>query len=328
MQSKKDRLASGTARVGLLINPLGGKARKRIDTIRQVVATIPQALIYEASDLQGFHTSIDLLLNAEVDLLVIVGGDGTAQAIMTYLFSICPPHQWPLMVIVPGGTTNMTSLDLGVKGRPDEALKRLCAILQHPVELNFAQRAAICIEQSGADKIYGMFFAVGLIARGVKFSRSDVKKIGITGGIFTILIMLRSLFGMLLGQQNKEWAPVDLTITQENGVVHQDTYLFAMVSALDHLLLNIRPYWGNEQAPLHMTMVEQARKRLWQALWPLLTGRGEKLKAADGYHSHNANTLQLNMDDEFIVDGELFRSNGQQAPLRISATDPITFLVP
>lgn len=34
------------------------------------------------------------------------------------------------------------------------------------------------------------------------------------------------------------------------------------------------------------------------------------------------------MDDEYIVDGELYRSVNPHKPLRISATDPVTFLVP
>ena len=51
-------------------------------------------------------------------------------------------------------------------------------------------------------------------------------------------------------------------------------------------------------------------------------------KEEDGYFSHNARTLKLNMNDEFIVDGELFRSCSQHEPLRITASEPITFLVP
>lgn len=327
MQSQRNRLKSGTIRVGLLVNPLGGQARKRIKIIKQIIANIPNTLVCEASDLQAFQDSINTLIHARINLLVIVGGDGTIQAVLTHLFTIYLPDQWPVIAIVPGGTTNMTALDLGVKDRPEYVLQRLCDFLRQPNEPELTQRSAICITQAGTKKIYGMFFAVGLIARGVKFSRSDVKKIGITGGIFTVLIMLRSLFGMLLGQQSKEWAPVHLSITQENGTVHHGTYLFAMVSALDRLLLNIRPYWGGEQAPLHVTMVDQERKQLWRALFPLLTGHGDMLKEKDGYFSHNTHALTLKMNDEFIVDGELFHSSSPHQPLHITATDPITFLV-
>jgi hypothetical protein len=37
--------------------------------------------------------------------------------------------------------------------------------------------------------------------------------------------------------------------------------------------------------------------------------------------------LELSLEDEYIVDGELFHASRQHGPLRITASGPITFLV-
>ena len=58
-----------------------------------------------------------------------------------------------------------------------------------------------------------------------------------------------------------------------------------------------------------------------------MSGRGHTRKKQDGYASYNTHTVEFLMDDEYIVDGELHQANSQNGPLRISATDPITFLV-
>ena len=328
-QPRINALKTGTTRVGVLFNPLSGQVRKREKKIRQTLTKIPHAIIQEATNAPEFKTSTDNLLQAEIDLLVIVGGDGTIHAILDILFTMRPPEKWPILAIVAGGTTNMTSLDLGIRGKPEHALKQLSNFLLQPQPLapSLISRPVLCIEQTGANKIYGLFFAAGLVARGVKFSRSSVKQLGITGGIFTLFIMLRSLVGMILGQRNSEWAPVEIATTESTGKVRNGTYLFVLVSALDCLLLGIRPYWGKESAPLHVTMVDQQRKHLWRSLWPLLSGRGHRLKEQNGYHSRNVNTIELIMDDEYIIDGELYRAISQNGPLRISATDPVTFLV-
>lgn len=330
-QTRIERLQGGTAKVGCLFNPMGGQVRKCRTAIRQALDDIPGMLVCEASDAESFKNAMNQLLQTDIDLLVIVAGDGTTHAILGHLFAARPPEAWPLIMIVPGGTTNMTPLDLGMKGKPTQIIHRLQDFLRQPSEPNLVQRPVLRIEQADMPVIYGMFFAVGLVARGVKFSRSPVKKIGITGGIFTALIMLRSLLGMmtgmLLGRHQSEWAPVAMTMTDANGRVYQGTYLFAQVSALDCLLLNIRPYWGREPAPLHVTLVDQQRKRLWRSLWPLISGGGHVLQEKDGYFSHNTGGLTLQMDDEYIVDGELYRSSGAQGPLRITATDPVHFLV-
>ena len=332
IQARIDRLKTGAANVGFLFNPLGGQARKRKAAILRILNTMPNAIVCTATDALTFKSSVDALITRHPDLLVIIAGDGTTQAVLSHLFATLPPAQWPVLMVVPGGTTNMTSLDLGIHGKPEQVLCRLRDYLLSPSSApNLVQCPALCIEQTGITPIYGMFFAVGLVARGVKFSRSSVKQLGITGGIFTSLIMLRSLIGMLvgmmLGRPHSNWAPVTLSITEANGRNHQGTYLFALVSALDSLLLNMRPYWGQEPSPLHVTLVDRHRKRLWRSLWPLLSGGGQILKEEDGYYSHNTHALTLLMDDEYIVDGELHRSVNAQEPLRITATNPITFLV-
>lgn len=330
-QIRIDRLRTGTAKLGCLLNPMGGQVRKRKTAVRQALDDIPGMLVCEANDMGSFKTAIDRLIQADVDLLVIVAGDGTTHAILGHLFTLLTPETWPMVMIVPGGTTNMTPLDLGMKGNPEQIIHRLRAYLRNPSEPRLVQRPVLRIEQNGMPSMYGMFFAVGLIARGVKFSRSPIKQMGITGGIFTAMIMLRSLFGMIagmiLGRHQSEWAPVTMTMTDASGRVYQGTYLFAQVSALDCLLLNIRPYWGKEPAPLHVTLVDQHRKRLWRSLWPLISGGGHVLHEKDGYFSHNTGGLSLQMDDEYIVDGELYRSRSAQDPLRITATDPVQFLV-
>lgn len=327
LQTRIDRLKTGAARVGCLLNPMGGQVRKRKSAIRQELNAIPGILVCEADDAITFKTAIDELLQTDIDLLVIVAGDGTTHAVLGHLFTSLALDEWPVLLIIPGGTTNMTPLDLGMHGRPEKIIHRLYDYLLKPSTPKLVQRPVLHIEQNGMSPIYGMFFAVGLVARGVKFSRSPVKQIGITGGVFTALIMLRSFIGMVFGHQQSEWAPVTMTMTEANGRIHQGTYLFALVSALDCLLLNIRPYWGKEPAPLHVTLVDQQHKHLWRSLWPLLSGGGQVLQEKDGYYSHNTHSLTLRMDDEYIVDGELYRSSNPYDPLRITATDPITFLV-
>lgn len=327
-QSRISRLQSG-GKIGLLLNPMSGQVHKRKKAVQHVIDQIPGCTSYQAADAPSFIAAIDKLIQSNVDLLVIVAGDGTTHAILSHLFATIPHTHWPILMIVPGGTTNMTPLDLGMRGKPEHILRRLNNFVQNAdtAKPKLIQRSVLCIMQKGQETLYGMFFAVGLVARGVKFSRSSVKQIGITGSIFTFLIMIRSLIGMLAGRNGREWAPVRMSMVQEDGSKRQGTYLFVLVSALDCLLLNIRPYWGKETAPLHVTWVDQQRKKLWRSLWPLLSGKGYTLKEQDGYHSHNTHSLTLHLDDEYIVDGELYRSTDPGPPLQITATQPVTFLV-
>ena len=49
-------------------------------------------------------------------------------------------------MIIPGGTTNMTSLDIGVHDKPVQALHRLRDYLLNLSTPKLAQRPVLCIE--------------------------------------------------------------------------------------------------------------------------------------------------------------------------------------
>lgn len=293
-----------------------------------MLAGIPGAICREATSALEIGVAADAFLQADIDLLVIIGGDGTVQAVLTHLFTARPSAKWPVLTVVPGGTTNMTALDLGIHDKPEAILRRLSNCLSQRVSPILLKRSVLCIEQPGTSKIYGMFFGVGLIAHAVIFSRSKVKQLGITGETYSGIIMLGYLVGVILGRRHGPWAPIQMSITEANGAVRNGTYLFLFASALDRLLFSMRPYWGREQEPLHVTFVEQQRNHPWRALWLLLSGHSDAIKEQDGYHSHNTSVVELLMDDDYIIDGEFHRATSQDGPLRISAAGPVTFLVP
>ena len=312
--------------IGLLFNPLSGRIRKRKDAIRRALAGIPGATCREVTNAFEIKASVDAFVQADIDLLVIVGGDGTVQGVLCHLFATQPLARWPVLTVIPGGTTNMTALDLGICGRPEFILQQLRGYLLKQIPPVFLQRHVLCIEQAGAEKVYGMFFGVGLIARAVIFSQSKIKQLGITGEIYSGIITVGYLIGLILGRRHGAWAPVQMSIIERDIELHRGTYAFLFTSTLDRLLFGKRPYWGREEEPLHITFVLQKPKHPLRSLWALLSGRGESLKERDGYHSCNTRALELLIDDDYIVDGESYRASSENGPLRITAAGPIMFL--
>jgi diacylglycerol kinase (ATP) len=329
-QSRIDRFAAGVATVGFVFNPLSGRIRKRREAITRELSSIPNATYREVTNAPEIQASVEAFLDADIDLLVIVGGDGTVQGVLNhlfYLFTIQPGPKWPVLTIIPGGTTNMTALDLGIQGSPEQLLQKLCKSLLNEIPSVFVQRHVLSIEQTGVAKVYGMFFGVGLIARAVIFSQGRVKRLGVTGEIYSGLIMLGYLVGVLLGRRQGAWAPAKISVTNDSGNSYRGIYSFLFASTLDRLLFGMRPYWGQEQGPVHVTFVNQQRKSSLSLVWPLLTGRGNVLTEQNGYHSCNTKTLELLLDDEYIVDGESYWAAEKDGPLRITPAGPVSFLV-
>lgn len=69
-----DRLKTGSAKIGCLLNPNGGQARTRLLEIRQILQQIPAIVLHEGTNAESFKVALDELLQAQIDLLVIVAG--------------------------------------------------------------------------------------------------------------------------------------------------------------------------------------------------------------------------------------------------------------
>ena len=321
-------LRPGPARIGIVFNAFSGRNRKNTVRLRTLLGGLAGAEFREVSELDQMQSALDDLLSSGIDLLAIAGGDGMVQEVIRYLLNNRAIAEWPLLTIIPGGTTNMTASDLGIKGSPEAVIRRLEAQLRDSGQLQLVRRPALRVEEPGKAVNYGMFFGAGLIARGVKYSRSRIKQLGVTGGIFSAIIALRCLGGFLFGGGKGEWQPAKLSLAHGGEQALQGSYLFAFASTLETLIFDSRPYWGDEQAPIHVTMVAQHPEFSWWSFLRILRGKGKEIAGRGIYTSHNYQAFDLALDDEYIIDGELYRIDGETGVLHISVTDNLTFLVP
>ena len=315
-------------KTAVLLNPYGGRIRKRLDRIRVLAAAIPGAIVRETASAADMNSIMDELADTGVDHLVVIGGDGTVQAVLTRMFCGKPWSRLPLLSIVPGGTTNMTATDIGSSGSPEKCLQQLSRCLQNALDVRLVTRPVLQIRQDHQADIHGMFFGTGLIARGSEYFHKHIKKSGLTGESGPALVILRLLAGLLTGRNAEDRAPIRIRLTDNNGPTREYTCMLLFTTTLDRLLLGLRPYWGGGEGSIHTTCLREHPVRLWRALLTIVCGRGNSLAETDGYYSRNNSTLELTMDAGFIVDGEFFQCESRNGPLRMAQAGPVRFLLP
>ncbi len=312
-------------RIGILLNPRSGHVRHRLPELREIAATVPDAQLREVSSpqeiaqsLQGWHAA------GPLDLLVVIGGDGTLQATLTKLLQN-PASDLPGLLVVPGGTTNMSAADLGARLKPAAALRALSAWRQNKgAEPKTVERAVLRIDaatEQGAQ--FGMFFGAGAILDGVRYFHQHIRPTGLRGALGPALAFARLLFSLLRNQPHPLLPAMSARLTVEDRNWQND-WLLVLASTLDRLLVGSRPYWGTERAPVHFTAIMHRPRRPFRVLPALLRGRGATIaREQDGYISHNLHTLGISETRDFLLDGELFQA---QEPIRLSATAPLRFL--
>jgi len=311
--------------LGVLCNPLSGRVRKKLDAIRDLARTLPGAFYREATNAAEFHAALDEFAEKRLELLVIIAGDGTFHAVLSHLFGKQAFAIMPVLCPIPAGTTNMTAHDFGISAKPVQLLRSLAPLLADWPAGKLIERPVLKVVQAGGRPLYGMFFGAGLIVEGVKFFKRNIQTRGITGEGASAIVILRYLFSLLFNSAAYGWP---FSIRQNDDELVSGNYLLALASTLDRLLLGIKPYWGEEPAPIHTTVVRQARPGLWYKIPLLLAGCVRHLKKDHAYASHNLDTLAIRMSGDFIIDGEIYTAAAGGGAVQITAADTIKILVP
>lgn len=319
-------LSTANKTVGILSNPLSGRIKNNISVIRDLVKSIPGQIYREASKLSEFESVLEEFAESQLDLLVIIAGDGTVHAVLSYIFSKQIFSPLPMLAVIPGGTTNMTAKDFHVSGNPVKVLLRLALTLANPGPYPCITRPVLRIRNGDDVPQYGMFFGAGIITEGVKYSHKGIRGLGVTGERVSAVVLIRYLFSVLFGRCDNNSENTKIHIQDNDDAGRDEDCLLIFATCLDRLLLGLHPYWGKEREPLHVTLVRSSAKRLWISILALLSGRGEHLSEADGYRSHNLSSLRLTMNGDFIIDGEVYTADQKKGEVHISANDAISVI--
>ena len=315
-----------------VISNLNSRRNQRLaGPVRALLETHPEVIHVESKDLRELPVHLDALRREGASHLAINGGDGTAQQTLTAMLNGAWPDP-PTLAVLPGGTTNMTAHDLN--GAKLGLLAALRAFLDAAQAATPATpRRIIRVQCEGHANQYGFCFGLGAIVRGIRYCHERVYRMGLSDELAPGVAMLRAFYGIARREPVfAEGLPVRLGYGDDaaNGATTSageplDTS-FMCISTLQRLFLGMTPFWGSGSGDLAMTIVRERPERLLRTLPALLRGRPNRhLTEANGYTSQRLDTLQIESDGEYMLDGEIFPA--AQSPLQLdAATLPILAL--
>ena len=314
--------------IGMVTNPHSGGNRKGIGPVREFLARHPDIHHGEAVTPEEVEALLADFSARNVNLLIVNGGDGTVQAVLTALYGdgrrlFSHP---PVLALLRAGTMSMLARDVGVQAEQAAALAKIrawSATSERRADL-IHPRPVLKVRRAGEQKaLCGMFFGAGAILGGIELYHERVNPHGVRGELMPGLILLRILLAILM-REEKLVAPTEMGMCVNGSSPRRIACLAALVSTLERLFLGLHPFWGKETAPLHFTAVKVKAPHLWRSLPFLLRGIPTAAATPDnGFFSHNAGHVALEFRGRFTLDGELFAARGT---LTIEPAGPALFL--
>ena len=309
--------------LAVLINPQSGRVKRDLARLRALLEGRGDLLVEDAVTPPQIAAALDRFRQRGAASLAVLGGDGTLHALMTAMGNQ-DTADWLPLLIIPGGTTNMSAVGLGARLSPRKALKAVLAWRDNNGAAPRLVNQPVLRIRQGEATLHGFFFGTGAIESGVSYFHQNLRPTGMQGIVGPGLAFARMLLAILRGKPHPLLPARRFSVATDSHNWQRD-WLLVLASPLDRLLLGCRPYWGNENGTLHVTAVEYQPRRLPRVLPALLRGRGAGVAhAEDGYLSCNSDQLTLHEAGDFIVDGESLCGKGV---LQLDSTAAKSFLV-
>lgn len=312
--------------VGVIVNALSQRNKTELDDLTALMKGWPEAALHVLQGIEGLSEALGSLAKGGCEYLVVAGGDGTVQAVVTELINGAMFEVLPKLVLVPSGMTNVISEDCGLKGVPLEALSDFF-LRQEAGFVATVRKPVLTMDLGrGAPPVHGFLLGAGLFYTAVSYSRANVQSRGAEQSsqvAWTLIaFFLRSLLGRL--KESEGHLPVTWCDEVDRDSRAPDLCLF-LVSTLSKLNVRLSPFWGTGEGDLKFTTIDYPGRRLWRGLIPAARGRPRKWFAAQGYHSFNKQSVKMKLGGTLVFDGEFFEPD-PEVPVTLSAQHHIDFV--
>ena len=297
--------AHGAPLVGIVRNPRShrnkGRASELADCANILVET-PRSHAALRATLAGFA-------ERGIDYLAVDGGDGTVRDVLTCGVGVFG-DDWPPLVILPKGKTNALVVDLGLPNAwtlPEamEAIGHGRTIVRRPLN--------IALPGDTGEQVQGFILGTGAFTRGTQVGQQAHRWGAFNSfavGLIIIWCLLQTVFASAANVWRKGTA-MRLRDGADGAELPRSRHgapgeRYVMVaSTLQGFPLGIRPF-GKARSGLKLAIIDAPLRSMLAFLPLVLTGFDRPFMRRIGLHRIDLETLDLELGDRFILDGEYF----------------------
>jgi hypothetical protein len=333
-------MAETHGRIGLISNPASGHNRDQFEKIRALIADCDRVSHLETTSTGEIPGALARFARQKIDVLAINGGDGTVSAVLGHALEHGVFQNLPPVVLLPGGTANMNAGDIGAPGKLLPAVKRFCAWARSgdhrqaethsgvPADGERVQRSLMRVQFGSEPGVhYGMFLGMGAVIQGTEYAHKEIHSRGLRDDFSGALGVARTVWG-LVRDDPRFCQPVNLNL-RLGGDTDGDEHsaLIVAISSLQRLFMGMRPFWGSGPGALRLTLIKEHPHRFLGTFVSIARGKPNRhATAGNGYLSHNADAISINMRGSLNLDGEILESHNYDEPVCITASAPVTFI--
>ena len=308
----------------LIVNPRSRNASRGLAADATALALTHGAEVVSVESPAATRSAVEAILARRQQPLIVLAGDGTACAIVDQLSQLTAGAWTPDLLVLAGGRTNLTAVDLGAGGAALPILKR--ALLRTTSDAAVEERCALRIEQPGSPTRHGFFLAAAVIDSVIRQCHRQRANGILQGDVGTFIYLLQLGLRGLSGRSGLSCPPLHVDAGECGR--QQGAIRMLLATTLLHRKGFLNPYAARGAGEVRLTSVSANAPRFWRSLPRLVSGRYSPAMTTDnGYLSGRCEHVQINGLTHYMLDGEPFEADPSR-PVTISAGRRLRFMVP
>lgn len=306
-------MQSSSDKIWFVFNASSAKVAKK-GALLPEIAHIHKAVLRDVGDFSDVGKLVGDALSAKAEHIVIEGGDGTVQGVLTEFLRHEKAQNLPIFTLVPGGNTNQIARNVGLSAATAQMVAKSLSDNQ-----TIIHAPLIKIKDKAKRKYYGFLFSSGALPQVTDYTKDKLHDRGIGGSMAVIGGILKGATGA-----SGIMTPTEIKLNINAGGLHKlrGPHLGTIVTTLPGLMLKLDPFWGEGERPLRVTYVAGEYQKLVRHMASLWLGNKSKKRDKDGLYSWTADSLKYRYKGPCVLDGELLDLTKD---FKISVTQPIRF---
>ncbi len=304
-----------------------------LDNVRSFCGANEEVIHFEINGIDKISAALSEVAVIKPKVIVINGGDGTVQAILTELYH--GNHfgtKTPPVSVLPNGKTNLIALDLGASGEALEALKNIIKITKSDnFDSHIVDRQLIALSngEKNSKPVLGMFLGGAGLADAILYCRHKIYPLGLPNFISHILAAIAVFISAIFTFESRffpnKTKAVQISHIYNNAL--QGRFNVLIITTLEKLVLGVKSgsELSSDNGKMKLMAVDYGPLALIRMFCASLTGQLGN-KDVKGIHMGQSDHIRIDGEQSSVIlDGEIFVAE-DNSPIVLRSTDPVPFL--
>jgi len=310
-------------KIGLIINPYAKLVKKRYlveNKKRFWEALLPPENWRLPDGIDKIKGALSELLERDIEVLGILGGDGTIHIVLSELLKLSP-RRIPAILPLRGGTMNELCKNIGLKDIPEDTLRKF---LNSEGQMTQTYKHLLRVEETSEERSYyhyGFTFANGVFPK-ILQEYYSYKEPGF-GAALRLTLKIFALGMINPGFVANLISPVDMKIKTQGREFISGKVRVLAVSTLESPTLWWKPF-GPEldgRPAFHYLANTMSNREVIFNMFDIFVGRCEHPSHLIGETSE----LEVECDTGYVFDGELY-GVGKKLQIKIELGPALRFI--